>query len=144
MLMAAAAWAYYSWMLSRPTTEPTVIRANWAAFLLAQVSFGLLWSALFTSAEWALSKGQIQWSWPLAGALVFISVGPALLAYRAWGAGVARAGPAVAGFFANLTPLFTAVLSSAFLGEAPRLYHGLAFALILGGIVVTAPGSRLP
>ena len=144
MLLAAAAWAYYSWMLSRPTTEPTVIRANWASFLLAQVTFGLLWSALFTSGEWALSKGHIQWGWPLAGALVFISVGPALLAYRAWGAGVARAGPAVAGFFANLTPLFTAVLSSAFLGETPRLYHGLAFALILGGIVVTAPGSRLP
>ena len=144
MLLAAAAWAYYSWMLSRPTTEPPEIRTDWAAFLLAQVTFGLLWSGLFTGGEWALSKGHIQWSWPMAGALVFIAVGPALLAYRAWGAGVARAGPAVAGFFANLTPLFTAVLSSAFLGETPRLYHGLAFALILGGIVVTAPGSRSP
>jgi drug/metabolite transporter (DMT)-like permease len=80
----------------------------------------------------------MQWSWPLAAALLFIAVGPALMAYRSWGAGVARAGPAVAGFFSNLTPLFTAVLSSAFLGESPSLYHVLAFALIVGGIVVSA------
>ncbi|MFZ4624388.1 MAG: EamA family transporter, partial [Rhodoferax sp.] len=68
----------------------------------------------------------------------FIAVGPALLAYRAWGAGVSRAGPSVAGFFVNLIPLFTAVLSSLFLGELPRLYHALAFALIAGGIVVSS------
>jgi drug/metabolite transporter (DMT)-like permease len=142
VLLASGAWAYYSWMLSRPTTEPTEIRSNWAAFLLAQVAFGLLWSGLFAGGEWALAKGHIQWSWPLAAALAFIAVGPALLAYRAWGAGVSRAGPAVAGFFANLTPLFTALLSAAFLGEMPHLFHVMAFALIVGGILVTAPGSR--
>ncbi len=138
ILLASAAWAYYSWMLARPTTEPSAIRADWSAFLLAQMAFGLLWSGLFAGGEWALDKGHLQWSWPLLAALVFIAVGPALIAYRAWGAGVARAGPAAAGFFSNLTPLFTALLSSAFLGETPRLYHGLAFALIVGGIVVSA------
>jgi drug/metabolite transporter (DMT)-like permease len=143
VLLASAAWAYYSWMLSRPS-EPTEIRSNWAAFLLAQVAFGLLWSGLFAGGEWVLAKGHIQWSWPLAAALAFIAVGPALLAYRAWGAGVSRAGPAVAGFFANLTPLFTALLSAAFLGEMPHLFHVMAFALIVGGILVTAPGSRSP
>ncbi len=45
---------------------------------------------------------------------------------------------AVAGFFANLTPLFTAIFSAAFLGELHHLYHVAAFALIVGGIVVTA------
>jgi drug/metabolite transporter (DMT)-like permease len=144
VLLASGAWAYYSWMLSRPTTEPTEIRSNWAAFLLAQVAFGLMWSGLLAGGEWALAKGHIQWSWPLAAALAFIAVGPALLAYRAWGAGVSRAGPAVAGFFANLTPLFTALLSAAFLGEMPHLFHVMAFALIVGGILVTAPGSRSP
>jgi drug/metabolite transporter (DMT)-like permease len=144
VLMATAAWAYYSWMLSRPTTEPMEIRTNWSAFLLAQVSFGLVWSGVFASGEWALSKGHIQLSWSLVAALAFIAVGPALLAYRAWGAGISRAGPAAAGFFANLTPLFTALLSSAFLGETPQLFHVLAFALIVGGILVTALGSRSP
>jgi drug/metabolite transporter (DMT)-like permease len=44
----------------------------------------------------------------------------------------------VAGFFANLTPLFAAIFSAAFLGELPHLYHGLAFALIVGGIWVSS------
>jgi drug/metabolite transporter (DMT)-like permease len=51
---------------------------------------------------------------------------------------VARAGPAVGAFFVNLTPLFAALLSAAFLGEPPHLYHLLAFALIVGGIGVSA------
>lgn len=138
ILLASAAWAYYSWMLAHPTTEPPAIRRNWAAFLLAQVTFGLLWSALSAGGEWALGLGHLQAGWPLAAALLFIAIGPAVLAYRSWGAGVALAGPSVAGFFVNLTPLFTAVLSSAFLGEVPHLYHALAFVLIVGGIAVSS------
>jgi drug/metabolite transporter (DMT)-like permease len=55
-----------------------------------------------------------------------------------WGAGIRRAGPGIGAFFVNLTPLFTALLSSAFLGELPHAYHVLAFLLIVGGIVVSA------
>jgi drug/metabolite transporter (DMT)-like permease len=138
MLLASAAWAYYSWMLAHPTTEPAGIKRDWSAFLLAQIAFGLVWSGLFASAEWSLGWGRLEWSWGLALALLFIAIGPALLSYRAYGAGVARAGPSVAGFFINLTPLFTAVLSSAFLGETPHLYHALAFVLIVGGIGVSS------
>jgi len=138
ILLASAAWAYYSWMLAHPTTEPPDIKRDWSAFLLAQIAFGLVWSSLFAGGEWALGFGRMQLSWPLVAAMLFIAVGPALLAYRAWGAGVARAGPSVAGFFANLTPLFTALLSSAFLGDLPHLYHALAFVLIVGGIAVSS------
>ena len=138
ILLASFAWAYYSWMLARPTTEPASIRTDWSAFLLAQVAFGLAWSTLFASGEWVLGRGHIQWGWSLIAALVFIAVGPAVLAYRAWGAGVSQAGPAAAGFFSNLTPLFTALLSTAVLGEAPHFFHGLAFGLIVSGMVVSS------
>ncbi len=138
VLLASAGWAYYSWMLANPTVEHPAIRTDWSAFLLAQVAFGLVWSGLFAGAQWTIGMGHARWGWPLVATLLFVAVGPALLAFRAWGAGVARAGPAVAGFFSNLTPLFTALLSSAFLGEVPRLYHVLAFMLIMGGIVVSS------
>ncbi len=137
VLVATAAWAVYSWMLTQPK-DPPEIRGDWAAFLMAQVVMGLAWSGLFAAGEWALTDAQIQWGWPLAAALLYVAVGPAILAYRCWGMGVQRAGPNVAGFFANLTPLFAAVMSAAFLGELPHLYHGLAFALIVGGIVVSS------
>lgn len=137
ILLATLCWALYSWLLSRPD-EPQAIRADWAAFLLAQVVFGLGWSGLFAGAEWALTDAHILWGWPLAAALLYVAIGPAVLAYRCWGMGIQRAGPAVAGFFSNLTPLFAALMSAAFLGDPPRAYHALAFVLIAGGIMVSA------
>ena len=120
------------------TSEPASVRGDWAAFLTGQMVFGLAWSGVFASAEWATGHTHIAWGWPLVAALLFIAIGPALVAYRCWGIGVQRAGPAVAGFFSNLTPLFAALLSAAFLGEAPSAYHAVAFALIVGGIVVSS------
>ncbi|WP_395058379.1 DMT family transporter [Polaromonas sp.] len=140
VLLATLAWAFYSWMLSQPK-DPPEIRNDWAAFLMAQMVFGLGWSGLFAAGEWALTDPRIDWGWPLAAALLYVAVGPAILAYRCWGVGVQRVGPNIAGFFSNLTPLFAALMSAAFLGELPQLYHGMAFVLIVGGIVVS---SRRP
>ena len=137
MIAATIAWSFYSWLLMTPD-EPTEIRRNWAAFLIAQISFGVVWSGLFTTVEWNISQPHIAFSWPLAWAILFVAVGPALIAFRCWGAGVQRAGPTVAGFFSNLTPLFAALMSSVFLGELPHVYHFAAFGLIVGGIVLSS------
>lgn len=137
MMLATISWAFYSWLLSH-TSEPASIRGDWAAFLMAQMAFGLVWSGSFAGVEWATGRTHVEWGWPLAAALAFIAVGPAVVAYRCWGVGVQRAGPAVAGFFINLTPLFAGVMSVVFLGESPQLFHAAAFALIVGGIVVSS------
>ena len=141
VLCATAAWAWYSWLLSQPK-DPPAIRANWAQYLLAQMGFGLVWAGGFTWVEWAIQPREILWSGGIVAALVFVAIGPSLLAYRSWGLGVQRVGPSTAAFFANLTPLFAALLSSVMLGELPRIYHLLAFLLIVGGIVVSS--SRRP
>jgi drug/metabolite transporter (DMT)-like permease len=133
MILATIAWSFYSWMLMQQKDAPA-LRADWAAFLLAQVGYGVLWSGALAGAEWSLGAAHIAWSWQLALALLYVAIGPAILAMRFWGAGVREAGPTIGAFFINLTPLFTALLSSAFLAEAPHLYHVLAFGLIVGGI----------
>ena len=137
VLLATLAWAFYSWLLMQ-AGDPKEIRNDWAAFLMAQIVFGLVWSGLFAGGEWALTDAHISWGWPLLAALAYVAVGPAVIAYRCWGMGVQRVGPAIAGFFSNLTPLFAALLSAAFLGELPHLYHAIAFLLIVGGIVVSS------
>lgn len=137
MVLATIAWSFYSWLLTR-THEPAGIRQDWAAFLMAQLVFGIAWSGLFSAGEWALTGVRFAWSPMLMAALAFIALGPALLAFRCWGEGVRRAGPDTAAFFVNLTPLFAALLSALFLGEAPQPYHGVAFALIVAGIAVSS------
>ncbi len=150
MLGASLSWAIYSWLLAkpRPGAEPAAIKADWAAFLLAQIVMGLVWSGTLSAGEWiwlthdasptAAAASPITWGWRLAGALLFVAVGPSLLAYRCWGAGVGRVGPTIAGFFSNLTPLFAAIMAATLLGEMPHLHHAAGFALIVGGIVVSS------
>ena len=145
MLLAVMLWSGYSWMLARPpahfrgAARPTW---NWAEFLLVQVLFGAAWATLGAGVETSVSNARIAWTPLVIAAMLYVAVGPSLIAYRAWAVGIAAVGPTVAAFFGNLTPLFAAVLSAALLGEAPRWYHALAFALIAAGIVLSARSPR--
>jgi drug/metabolite transporter (DMT)-like permease len=119
----------------RPPDRP---QWNWAEFLFVQVLFGIGWSAIGASLEAVVAPQAIHWSAGVVAALIYVAIGPSIIAYRCWGAGVAEAGPSVAAFFANLTPLFTALLSTILLGEPPQPYHALAFVLIVVGIVLSS------
>ena len=146
ILLAALAWAVYSWLLVqppawlRPPPRATLQAWGWAGVLLVQVLFGLLAAGTAAAVEAAtMAPRPIDWgnAW-LWAALVFVAVGPSIVAYRCWGLGLVLGGPTLAAFFANLTPVFAAVLSAALLKEAPRGYHALAFGLILSGIAASA------
>jgi drug/metabolite transporter (DMT)-like permease len=142
ILLAVIGWAFYSWLLARPPAHMQPGERpdwDWAGFLLVQTLFGLAAASLFTLGEQTLLQpAPIQWSWGVVAALLYVSLGASILAYRCWGLGVATGGPALAAFFNNLTPLFAAVLSALVLGEAPQAFHAAAFALIVGGIAVSA------
>ena len=140
MLAATLTWAMYSWMLARP---PESMRGekrpawNWAEFLTVQLVFGAAWASLAAGVEQAYVTSSIRWSPWVVAALAYVAIGPALVAYYAWGAGVARVGPTIAALFSNLTPLFAALFSLALLGQVPHWYHGAAFVLIAAGIVIS-------
>ncbi len=137
MIVATILWSFYSWQLIRGG-DSEAIRSTWATFVLAQVVYGAAWSGFFTAIEWSITDVDFDWNWTLTAALAYVAIGPAVIAYRCWGVGVQRVGPTTAGFFNNLTPLFAALLALFMLGETPQLYHALAFALILGGIVLSS------
>jgi drug/metabolite transporter (DMT)-like permease len=141
MLLAIFTWALYSWLLARPP-DSMVGEArppwDWAGFLLVQCAFGLVWSGAAAGVEAVVSEAQWHWNPWIPALLLYVAVGPSLLAYRCWGLGVATVGPAVAGFFVNLTPVFAALLSAALLGEGPAWFHAVAFALIVAGIVLSS------
>jgi drug/metabolite transporter (DMT)-like permease len=145
VLLAVLGWAVYTWMLARPPAHMQGERRppwGWADLLLIQTLFGLMGSALFFAGEQWAGAHPIHWSWGVVAALLYVSLGASVLAYRCWGLGVATGGPALAAFFNNLTPLFAAVLSVLLLGELPQAYHAAAFILIVAGIAVSATGRR--
>ena len=141
IMLATILWAFYSWMISRPG-ESTERQWPWAEFLMAQVLIGFLWTMLFEGAEIATGHAFIDLNYWTGALILFVAIGPSLIAYRCWGLGVNGSGPTVAAFFANLIPLFTALLSAAILGDPPQLFHGLAFVLIVVGILVSSTTQK--
>lgn len=151
MLAAAASWAGYSWLLARPPASmvgdqrPQITDTHgqrrpwtWQEFMLVQTLFGLVWASGAAGIEAVVAPRPVEWSAGVVAAIAYIVIGPSLIAYAFWGRAVAAVGPTTAGIFANLTPLFAALLSTAMLGEAPHGYHVAAFALIVAGILVSS------
>jgi len=141
MVLATILWGAYSWMLAHPK-QSTERSWPWAEFLFAQVGFGFCWSLVFAQAEYFLGLNYFTWNWQTLAMIGYVIIGPSLIAYRCWGLGVNQAGATVATFFTNLIPVFTAILSTLLLQKPPELYHGVAFAFILCGIVLSLSVPR--
>lgn len=142
MLVAIIGWSLYSWMLAKPPAHMQGAARpdwNWAQFLVAQAIFGVSGAvATAVVGDMIAPSAPTQWSWQLVATILFVAIGPSIIAYRLWGLAVAEAGPAMASIFYNLTPLFAAVLSAAVIGEGPQPFHGVAFGLIVAGIAVSS------
>lgn len=140
MVLGIMGWAVYSWMLARPPDNMSAARRpawDWAEFLFAQCLFGVcIGFAAAGIGEVVAPSMTPNWNWQLIATIIFIAVGPSVIAYRSWGIAVAEAGPAIAAIFYNLTPLIAAVLSVLVIGEWPRPYHVVAFLLIVAGIFI--------
>ncbi|MCO5123474.1 MAG: DMT family transporter [Rhizobacter sp.] len=140
VVVAVIAWSFYSWLLARPPASmrpPLRPDWDWASLLLLQTLFGLFAAGTAAGVEQLHGAAPIVWTGWVIAALAFVAIGPSIVAYRCWGLGIAAGGPALAAFFGNLAPVFAALMSAALLGEAPRAFHIIAFALIVAGIVVS-------
>lgn len=68
---------------------------------------------------------------------LYVAIFPSCLAQVFFLRGVDLIGPGRAGVYTNLVPVFAALLSVLLLSEVFALYHGLALALVLGGIAIS-------
>ncbi len=73
---------------------------------------------------------------------VFVAIFPSCLAQIFFLRANDLVGPNRAAVFTNLVPIFTAILAVLLLGETFALYHALALALVIGGIMMAQRGAR--
>ena len=137
MLVANLTWTLYTWLLRRHRPD-----LPFAPLLLVQVAIGVVAIAPFAALEASLSPARIQCSGGAAAAMLYMAVFPSLAAYWCWDLGIRRVGAVIPVYFANLTPVFAAVLSIWLLDDAPRIYHVAALALIIGGIHLASRPAR--
>lgn len=137
MVAATIVWALYSWLLrTRRPDVPALL------LLFMQTAWGVALSVPLVAMEWLAGDFAIRVEPATAGVVLWLALGPSLAAFWCWDRGVAHAGPLLPSFFANLTPLFAALMSAALLREPPRPFHALAFLLIVTGIVISQRGAR--
>jgi drug/metabolite transporter (DMT)-like permease len=137
MVAATIVWALYSWLLRLRRPKVPVL-----TLLMLQTAWGVALSVPVVAVEWLAGDFVLQLEPRTAAVVLWVAIGPSLVAYWCWDRGIARAGPLVPSFFANLTPLLAALMSAALLGEPPQAFHAVAFLLIVTGIVVSQREAR--
>lgn len=112
----------------------------WALFALISV-VSLTASLPLLALEYA--AGNTIWPSPQGWLVLFyIAIFTSLLGQIFFMRAVEIVGPGSAAIFHNLTPVFGAILSILVLGEYLQVYHALALALVLGGILLCEKWGR--
>ncbi len=127
MLLASVLYAVYTLALrNRPPVSGLALFAAMAGAAAVSSLPLVAYEAAIGAAQWPTLKGWLI--------LLYVGLFPSLLSQILFIRGVELIGPGRAGLFVNLVPVFAALLGVVILGEPFRWYHGLALALVLGGI----------
>jgi drug/metabolite transporter (DMT)-like permease len=131
ILCALVVWGAYSLQLKR---RPAAIGGLSLLFYMCVICVVLMapayaWETLVAGRPASLTLLS-------AASVGYTGVVASVLAFLCYNAAVARIGPNATSFFLLLMPVFGSVLAIIFLGERIYLYHLIAFATVLAGIVL--------
>lgn len=127
MLVACVLYSGYTLALrNRPQVSPLSFFAVLAGISTLTSLPGLFYDIAAGSVQWPTEQGWLV--------VLYIALFPSCLAQIFFMRGVELIGPARAGVFINLVPIFAAVLAVSILGEPFEWHHGTALVLVLGGI----------
>jgi drug/metabolite transporter (DMT)-like permease len=129
MVLAALVYATYSSVLH---AKPPM---HWLSFLTM-----LFVSAAIVSIPLALYEATTPAAvWPTTltgfGVIFYTAIFPSIIGQALFIRGIELIGGNAAGLFVNLVPIFGAILAVLLLGEAFRMFHAAALALVLGGVL---------
>lgn len=137
MVAAVIVWAAYSLILRRRPADLPPLLALVASIVAALVML----APFFVLAPTPLVAFAAT---PVALSLAYIALFSSAMAFLLWSHGVARLGPARAGHFVHLMPVFGAGLAFVLLDEALTAPQAAGAALVLSGIAVVERRAREP
>jgi drug/metabolite transporter (DMT)-like permease len=135
MVLAAGIFGAYS-ILARIKS----VALSSVAFLFSTFILGLLF--LVPWVIWEQRSVQvINFSSSAIAAIVYLGVGPSLLAFLCWNEAITRIGPVRCAFVYYSLPVFSGVEALVLLGEPVHLIHIVSGTLILLGVVFATSES---
>lgn len=135
VLSAVIAWAFYTAIFPRrPQGVPPL------ALLTVLVLVGLACIAPLRALE-AARGAPMVWDLPTAASVLYVGAFASVAAFVCWNTAVEAVGPARAGPFLYLMPVFGTALAVLLLGETFHAFQAAGIALILAGVWL-ASGAR--
>jgi drug/metabolite transporter (DMT)-like permease len=136
MLLAVVIWAAYSLLLRRRPADlpsPVALAASIAAALAMMMPLLVFGAPTHVA---ALDSAPVLLS------IGYIAVFASAIAFLFWTYGVSHLGPARAGQYVNLMPIFGAGLAFTLLSEVPTPVQIVGAVLVLSGIAFVERGTR--
>ncbi len=134
LIAACVLYAFYTHGLrDRPAVSAL---AMFSGFVVAALAASLPLVAI--EAAVGAFQAPTAFGWLL---MIYIIIGPSFLSQLFYIRGVELIGPARAGVFINLVPVFGALMAVLLLGEAFGPHHVVAIVLVLTGIVLAERGK---
>jgi drug/metabolite transporter (DMT)-like permease len=138
VLVAVSGFVVYTVCVRRSANSLSAL--GYLAVMIGVASLSTLPFYLFEMAHGA----RVQLTHATLAGMAYVATLPSLFAYFFWNRGVDAVGPARAGVFLYLMPVFTTGLAITFLGERLLAYHLAGIVLIVAGIgLTTAAGSAV-
>jgi len=121
---------YSALMLLRPVTHPlSLITFTTAGGALLLLPFSI----------WEFAAGAtMKFDTLTLVTVIYVVIFPSTLAYLCFNRGIALIGPNRAAPFFHLMPVFGSVMAILLLGEQPKLFHLVGYALVLAGVVIAS------
>jgi drug/metabolite transporter (DMT)-like permease len=135
VLAAVVSYALYSTLLRhRPQVHPL-------SFVAASFALGAV--MLLPLLAWEIAAGHtLKLDAAAIGAIAYVGLFPAVLAYLCFNRGVQLVGPNQAGQFLHLMPVFGSLLAVGLLGERLEFHHILGIGLIAVGLILGLRAGR--
>ena len=131
IFVATIAFALYTVLYpKRPDVHP-------ASLLAACVLLGLIFLAPFFIWE-TITVGYVPLRIETFGGVAYLAIISTAVAYMAYNQAVENIGANKAGLVSYLLPIFGSILAILILDEIFQVFHGVGFALIIGGVLVAA------
>lgn len=129
MVAQASSFALYSILVRKKPAELSPLTFLFSLFVLGMLP-------LLPLFVWELPGMKvINYSPTVVGAILYLGIGPSLLAYLFWNESVAIIGPTRAAFVYYCLPLFSGGEALLLLGEPITAVHVLSGIMILAGVV---------
>lgn len=136
ILVAITLWSIYTVLLAKAPANLSRM-----AFTFSAVLSGLVF--LLPLYGWELSTGvSFHLNSNTILAFAYIGIFPSVLSFLCWNKGVELIGATAAGTFANLMPVFGAILGMLILGEVLQGFHYVGIILIFCGIYLVTKKNK--